>query len=267
MQGWMQSCARFGCSNSLPAAEASFAVPTAASVTAAAAAAAERKHPAITSTSRMCEGLYCSSVQESDHTRTASPEPPPCLPLWIRQAMSSKDLRCQKTTQHCYTHLSLLLLRSCLWCLSRDLDLERRECRLRLLSLSRERDRDLRGIFTQLYQLLTIRKQPGPCELLQVACRVNPKLWRRMHFMPESRVDSRQPLQSSSRAVSRARFLLFDCRCIGSPCQETGNFVRTRGRCWSLSLPKAWLLAPFRATPKIWQVGSAMFVMANESAS
>lgn len=46
------------------------------------------------------------------------------------------------------THLSLLLLRSCLWCLSLDLDRDRRECLLRLLSLSLDLDLDLRGMVT-----------------------------------------------------------------------------------------------------------------------
>lgn len=44
------------------------------------------------------------------------------------------------------TCLSLLLLRSCLWCLSLDLDRDLRECLLRLLSLSLDLDLDLRGM-------------------------------------------------------------------------------------------------------------------------
>lgn len=52
----------------------------------------------------------------------------------------------------CSTRLSLLLLRSCLWCLSLDLDRDRRECRLRLLSLSLDLDLDLRGMSPVLIQ-------------------------------------------------------------------------------------------------------------------
>lgn len=58
-------------------------------------------------------------------------------------------------------HLSLLLLRSCLWCLSLDLDRERL-CLLLLLSLSLDLDLDLRGIrpavaFDQADQLAALK--------------------------------------------------------------------------------------------------------------
>ena len=76
------------------------------------------------------------------------------------------------------THLSLLLLRSCLWCLSLDLDRDRRECLLRLLSLSLDLDLDLRGIVTSTQ---TKRSRSGVNAALHVDnAAKNPKttLWR-----------------------------------------------------------------------------------------
>ncbi len=78
--------------------------------------------------------------------------------------------------------LSLLLLRSCLWCLSLDLDRERL-CLLLLLSLSLDLDLDLRGI-----RPAVACDQADQLAALPVALRAsrspsNPKLWRRMHIM------------------------------------------------------------------------------------
>lgn len=58
------------------------------------------------------------------------------------------QLCCSRWFCDALAHLSLLLLRSCLWCLSLDLDRDRRECLLRLLSLSLDLDLDLRGMVT-----------------------------------------------------------------------------------------------------------------------
>jgi hypothetical protein len=155
--------------------------------------------------------------------------------------------------------LSLLLLRSCLWCLSLDLDRERL-CLLLLLSLSLDLDLDLRGIrpavaCDQADQLAAL---PRCNESVAIAMLAGQTLrcGDACISCKQHAVLIKADGEGRQASILVVRRLQPDC----TSCREIGSSALILGLCWRWSLLKARLLARRPGIPETCQVCWSTFV-------